>query len=247
MNYNFKYLIWVATVFLAILCIYFLSSMDQNDRLSANTNTISFSGEGKITVKPDIGLVTASIVTEAKTSKEAQDSNSKKSSAVTDFLKKQGVDEKDIKTVGYNLSPQYDYSPLSSRRPGITGYQVRQSVEIKIRNLDKVSSILDGVVTAGANEVGQLTFTVDNMEKVRTEAREKAIAEAKSKAKELRKQLGIELGKIVNFSESGDRQVMPMYADMKYGVGGAAEASSPSISTGENEIVVNVSLTYQIR
>jgi len=222
---------------------------------------VSFSGEGKVLAKPDIAVISFSILTEATSSKVAQDENSKKSQKVTDFLKKQGIDEKDIKTTGYNVYPQYSYprpcplyAPENSYYPcggtdqKITGYQVTQTFEAKVRDIDKASTILDGVVTAGANQVYNLSFQIDNPEKLKDQAREMAIKDAKDKADNLKKQLGIRLGRIVSFSENGSGWP-PIYyeakaMDSRGGMGGGVE---PSVPSGENEVTVNVTVTYQIK
>ena len=155
------------------------------------------------------------------------------------------LDDKDIKTTGYNIYPQYKYSQYGGQ-PTITGYQVNQSIEVKIRDLDKVSNILDGVISAGANIVNQLSFEIDNPDALKAEARAKAIADAKKKAGELQSQVGISLGKIVNFSENTGGYPVPIYYDAK-GIGMGGGGGGPSIHTGENEISVNVSITYQIK
>lgn len=241
---QYKPLIWSGTVVLIILAVFLLVSTNQIANTATTTNTVSFSGEGKILAKPDIAKIQFSIVTEALTSKTAQDDNSKKSKTITDYLKRQNIDDKDIKTIGYNLYPQYKYPPYGGR-PQITGYQVNQSLEVKVRNLDNTSNILDGVVSAGANQVNQLSFEVDNPDVLKTEARVKAIANAKKKANELEDQVGISLGKIVNFSENDGGYPPPIMfgaKDIGIGMGGG-----PSVPTGENEITVNVILTYQIK
>ena len=230
---------------MVILSVFLLVSTNKVWNTAATTNTVSFSGEGKVVAKPDIAKVNLSILTTAVSSKAAQDDNSKKSKAVTDYLKKQNIDDKDIKTTSYNIYPQYKYSQYGGN-PEITGYQVNQSIEIKIRNLDNVSNILDGVVAAGANQVNQLSFEIDNPDALKAEARAKAIADAKKKAGELQSQVGISLGKIVNFSENTGGYPVPIYYDAK-GIGMGGGGGGPSIPTGENEISVNVSITYQIK
>ena len=203
-----------------------------------------FSGEGKVVSKADIAAVYLSIVTESATSKSAQDDNSKKSKAVVEFLKKQKIEDKDIKTVSYNIYPQYTYPRYD--KPVISGYQVNQTMTIKIRNLDEVSAILDGVVSAGANQINSLSFEIDEPEKLKAEARKMAIADAKKKARELEKELGIDLGKIINFSENTGGFPTPVYLEAKGDMGGGGD-SGPSVPSGENEISVNVYLTYQIK
>ena len=153
--------------------------------------------------------VNSAIPTKATTSKTAQDANSPKSRAVVEFLKKQGVEEKDIKTVSYNVYPQYSYPRFDT--PQINGYEVTQKFEVKIRDLDKTNIILDGLVLAGANNIANVSFTVDDPEKLKEEARSKAIKDAKKKADALEDQLGIRLGKIVNFSENTGGYPGPYY------------------------------------
>ena len=245
MNTQFKPLIWSGAVVMIILAIFLLASTNKVVNTATTTNTVSFSGEGKVVSKPDIAKVQLSIVTDALTSKAAQDENSKKSKAVTDYLKKQNIADKDIKTTGYNIYPQYKY-PRDGSQPTITGYQVNQSMEVKVRDLDKVSNILDGVVAAGTNQVNSLSFEIDDPEELKAEARKKAIEDAENKAEELEDQLDIDLGKIVNFSENTGGYPIPIYLELKDGRGGVG-GDGPSVPTGENEIIVNVSLTYQIK
>src|SRR3989338_188956 len=228
-----KPLVWAGTVALAVLSLFLLVAMSHIASTAATTNTVSFSGEGKVTAVPDIAVISASIVTQAVDSKTAQDQNSAKSKAVTDFLKKQGIDEKDIKTTDYNIYPQYRY-PVNGGTPTITGYQVTQAYIIKVRDLDKISSILDGLVSAGANQVNNLGLQVEDQEKLTTEARQKAITDAKQKAEQLKGQVGIKLGHIVNFTENSNGSPVPMYYDKAVGMGGGG---GPEISVGQNEIV----------
>lgn len=245
----YKYLLWAGTVVLVILAIFLLVLTGQVAQ-TANPHTVSFSGEGKILAKPDIAVVYLSLITEAKTAKAAQDDNSAKSQATIAFLKKQKIDEKDIKTTGYNISPQYIYSPVSAdspttKPPQIYSYQVNQTIEIKVRDLAKVSEILDGVVLVGVNQISGLIFQTDDPEKLKAEARELAIKDAKEKANELKKQLGIRLGKIINFSEGFSGIPSPILwknAALAGDFGGG-----PEIPSGENELTVKITLTYQIK
>lgn len=267
MNNNYKYLIWAGTTTLVIFSIFLLVNIQQLADTATTTNTVSFSGEGRVSAIPDIAAVSFSIITEATTSKAAQDSNSTKSKKAVDFLKNQGINDKDIKTTGYNVYPQYSYprplpigaevqiAPSSSgvtypeyypSNPKITGYQVNQSFEVKVRDLEKVSTILDGLVTAGANQVNNLGFKIDNDEKLKDEARALAIADAKKKASMLQRQIGIRLGKIVNYQEGGYYPPIYLKAEAIDGRGGGVEPG-PSVPTGENEIMVNVTITYQIK
>lgn len=238
-----KLLGWAGFGLMVLSGIFVIVLTNHVSNSAATTNTVSFSGQGKVTAKPDVALIDLAIMTENSSSKAAQDENSRKSKAVVDFLKRQGIDEKDIKTSGYNIYPQYDYT---NGRSSLRAYQVNQSMQVKVRDLDKVNAVLDGVVTAGANQINQFQLTIDDPVKLQEEARKQAIDDAKDKAERLQDQLGISLGRIINFSESENGAIPPIYLKdtMGRGMGGGG---GPEIPTGENEIIVNVSITYQVR
>lgn len=214
---------------------------------------VSFSGEGKVLAKPDIAKISFAIISDGETLLKVQEENTFRSNRVVEFLKKAGVDNKDIKTSSYNIQPQYSSSrpcfsnvcPEPEKRPKILGYQIRNVFEVKIRVLEKAGDMLSGVVAAGANEVGNLEFSIDNEEALREEARRLAIADAKKKAAVLAKQLGVRLGRIVSFSESG--LFVPVFLKTEAFGGGGAAISSPPVQAGENEIRANVSITYELR
>lgn len=236
---------WLLVAVLALGSLWLLRSIDHMDDARAAGSTIMVSGSGKVSAKPDVAVGEFAISVERDTAQNAQDEASRKSKSVVEYLKKAGIEEKDIRTSGYNIYPQYDYA---NGRSTIRGYQVTQSLTVKVRDLDKANDILDGVVGAGVNQVNSVQFTIDDADKLKAEAREKAIADAKEKARELRGQLGVRLGRIVSFSENTGGYPVPMY-DMKAenvarGMGGGG---GPELPTGENEITVNVSITYEIK
>lgn len=203
-------------------------------------NTISVSGEGKVYTKPDIAMVSLSVVSEGKRIVDVQNSNTRKTNQVIKFIKESGVEEKDIKTAGYNLYPTYNYEEMT---PRIIGYGITQTLEVKIRNLDKVGDILEGVVINGANQIGSLYFQVDKDEEFKERARKLAIDDAKKKAEKLASQLGIKLIKISGYNESGGPYPIYRSFDLKEGMGGG---EAPQIQAGESEIIVNVTLTFEI-
>ncbi len=204
-------------------------------------NTISVNGEGKVYTKPDIALVDISVVSEGVRVVDVQKRNTEKTNQVIKFLKDSGIDEKDIKTTMYNLYPQYSYEDRIT--PAIVGYTITQTLEVKIRNLDKVGEILEGAAKNGVNQIGSLYFKVDKDKELTEQARELAIKDAKEKAKKLASQLGVRLTKISNYSESNG--ISPIYRglDFKEGMGGGG---TPQIQTGESEIIVSATLIYEI-
>jgi len=120
----------------------------------------------------------------------------------------------------------------------------RWETQVKIRDLNKIGEIIQGATSAGANQTGNLQFTIDDQDGFKKQAREKAIKEAKEKAKELAEQLGVKLVRITGFSEGG---VIPRYYD--YGLKEMAvssESPMPQIETGENKIEISVNITFEI-
>ena len=216
---------------------------------------IAVNGEGKVTARPDVAKITAAILTQHELLKAAQEENSRKSNVLVGYLKSMGVEEKDIKTVGYNIFPQYRYPrpcPFGlypcppEESPRITGYQVRNSYEVTIRDLAKAGEILAGIVGAGANEVSGITFTIDNPDELKAEARKKAIDDARVKAGKLAKDLGRRLGRIISFSEGGYFPP-PIFLERGLAVDGKGGDIAPSVQPGENEIMVTVSITYEFK
>jgi uncharacterized protein YggE len=210
-----------------------------------NSSQVTVQGEGKVYVRPDIALVSLGVKTEGKTTADAITENSEKMNAVIKAVKDSGVDEKDIQTTNYSLSPLYNYTEAAGRI--FQGYTLYQELQVKIRDFSKVGDILQKAVAQGANLTSNLQFTIENPEQYKQEARAKAIEQAKANAKNLEKTSGIKLGKLINVYEN---YVYPMMYDSKaVGIGGGIEESAPSpvIQPGQTEINVTINLTYRVR
>ncbi len=222
----------------------------------AATNTISVSGDGEVFAVPDTATFSVTIQEEAKDVKAAQDVATKKGNDIIDYLKQQGIDEKDIQTTDYSVYPQYDYITAVCTQgycpPGkqtLRGFQVSQTLTVKVRDTKKAGELLSGVGSRGVSSVSGLSFTIDDQDKLEAEARDKAITKAKEKAEVLAESLGVRIVRVVGFSEGGIGG--PIYyakAMMSYGMGGAeSDTPSPEIPTGQNKIISNVTVTYEVR
>lgn len=247
---EYKNLVSILLVILGVFLVVLVISniIDVRDKLKETKNTITVSDIGTIYTKPDLVLATASVVTEEKTVAESLNKNTKKMNAVIKFVKEQGIEDKDLKTTGFNIYPRYEWYDESEIYPKgkrvLAGYEVSQSLQIKIRDMEKIGAVIQGVTDAGANEVSDLQFTIDKQDEFKKQAREEAIKKAKLKAKELAEQLGVKLVRISNFSESS---VVPYFYSMKEAAPQAmGGGETPSIQTGENKIEVAVSITYEI-
>lgn len=252
-------------IFSAIISVYFLAKIATEIKQYAllgsgvaATNVISFSGSGEVFAIPDIANISFTVRHDAKTVKSATDMVSVDKKKALDFLKKSGVEEKDIKTISYNSYPKYEYQngpeiaclSINCPRPGkqvLVGYEVSESVSVKIRDTEKAGVVIDGISALGISELSGPDFAIDNEDKLKEEARAKAISDAKAKAEILAKDLGVKLVRIVNFSESGNYPMMYKSMEVSIDSMGGGSAPSTELSKGEQKITSNVTITYEIR
>ncbi|MEW5907807.1 MAG: SIMPL domain-containing protein [Patescibacteria group bacterium] len=246
LNENLQKLLSITFIILAIfLAVEAYNGIKENKYIGRNLNqidTITVNATGEIFAKPDTAQISISVVKEAATAAEAQKQHTEAINKVVEFIKQSGVEEKNIKTSSYNIFPRYDY--IENRGRVFRGYEVNQTLDIKVRNLDNVGKILSGATEAGANQISSISFVIDDEEAVKREARKQAIEKAKQKAEELKEDLNVKLLRLVNFSESGE--VSPIFKSEALGVGGGPEIA-PEIPAGENKITIIVSLTYEIK
>lgn len=228
------------------------------ERTSTSSRQVSVNGEGKISLRPDTAVFDASVVTQAKRVSDAQRQNSQRSNMIIDLLKQRGIAEKDIKTINYSIAPQYVYSssrPCTAascppqRPPEIAGYEVRDTIEIKIHDLTKTDALLKDVTSVGVNEISSLSFRVDDEDAAKAEARTKAIADAQIKASALARDLGVRLGRIVAYydDQNGPPQPVGIYAGPQMMKADAVGSAAPQVQPGEQEIRAVVTVTYEFR
>lgn len=231
-------------------------TMQQARYMYSGPTTISVSGEGEAIAVPDIARFSFSVTEKGVDAKTTQDAASTKINELMAALKEAGVEEKDIKTEYYNLYPTYRYEdrvcPMGSFYcPGgeqvEDGYEVTQSLAIKVRDLDKAGELLALVGSKGATNISSLEFTLDDSSVLKDEARAAAIADAKAKAEVLADDLDVRIVKMVGYFED-DGMVTPYY-----GMGGtmmekdAMQSAAPSVPAGENTTTSRVTITYQVR
>lgn len=245
----------LSIIFILVLIGYYSASttekMKQADYIGKDNNVIAVSKKGTVYAVPNLVKVSFSIITEEKKVGDALKGNSEKSSAVIETLKFQGVGESDIKTTYFNVYPLYEWRKVDSSdiystgTRVLVGYEARQTIEAKIRNVEKVSDIIEACVDAGANEVSDLSFVVENEDSFKTQARTKAIIDAKNEASQIAQTLGVKLGDIVSFTESTYVPYDYLKATSSSAAGlGSAESS---IATGENKIEVTVNISFEIK
>lgn len=208
--------------------------------------TVSVDGEGKVSAVPDIAELQFGVQTSRQKSAQAAMTELKtKMNDVVAAVKAQGIEDKDITTQSLSLSPVFDYA---DGRQIPQGFQASQSLVVKVRKLETIGDVLNVAVAKGSNQIGSVSFTIDDPTLLRSEARTLAIKLAKAKAQKLAVELGMSLGEIKGFSEGGyvpaPRQ---MYTNMMKADMAGAVAESVPVPTGEQEIVVDVTVTYELR
>ncbi|MBI1974863.1 MAG: SIMPL domain-containing protein [Parcubacteria group bacterium] len=231
-------------VFLVSLILLALSGAWQLYRSAPESRTIFVTGSGKAVAKPDIAEVSFSVVSEGTVPASVQSLNDQKVSSVVEFVKSWGVDEEDVKTTSYNLSPQYVYDEDVKEPPKIIGYTLTQSLSVKVRDIAMAGEVVGGLTDAGANQIYGITFSVDDPEPLNTQAREEAVMKARVEAATIAKSLGVRLGKVLSMSESSNFVPAPFALG---GAGGGIAFEKAPIEPGTLEFSVSVSITYSIR
>ena len=239
MDKTLKNLIILSQLLFAIFGSWFIY---EYSKIHQPQRTFSVIGEGKESVIPNIAEIRIGVITEGNDLKNLQQENSDKMNKIINFLKSRGINEEDIKTENYSITPKYDYKFSPYR---IVGYTISQNLVVKIRDLTKIGDILQGAVQNGANNVSGPNFTIDEPEVYLEKAREKAILDAKEKAEKIAKVAGFKLGKIVSINEYSMAQPIPLYLK-SLGIGGETEAP-PQIEPGSQEIKVQVNITFEIK
>lgn len=219
------------------------------------SNLITVDASADVVAVPDVATFSFTVNETAKTVADAQSAATTKTNAALKVVRDAGIEDRDISTLSYNINPRYEYqsaacSALSSYCPPgksvLVGYEVSQTIQIKIRDLSKAGALFTSIGSLGVQNVDSLNFSVDDPEQLKAQARAEAIKKAQAKARTLARDLGVDLGDIVSFNESNGVG-RPYY----YGMGGDAlveskVAAAPEVPAGEQKITSTVSITYEI-
>jgi hypothetical protein len=223
-------------------------------------STVMVSGDGEAYAIPDVATFNFSVVEVGATVKQAQEKADQKISKALSSVRETGIEEKDIKTTNYSVYPKYEWEQTYCIQmvgavcpPGknvLTGYEVNQTITVKVRDVEKAADLVTKVGAAGVSNISGLEFTVDDKEKYIEMARSQAIEKAKNKAKQLAKDLDVRLGRMLYFNENGN--YVPYYGmDYAMGLGGGEKGgvavSRAELPTGETKIVSQVTITYEIK
>ena len=213
---------------------------------AAQPRTLNVSGNGTVSLTPDIAYITIGVHTEDPAIATAVKNNNTQAQAVVDALKKAGIAGKDIQTSNFSVYSNNGQSFDKTTGQPINGgyYAVDNTVNVTLRDLSHLGSVLNTAVGAGANNINSISFDVADKTTAMEEARQKAMANAGSLATELAKTAGVQLGEIQAISYSDNSPLS------SYGMGGggaAAPNASVPIQPGQTQISVTVSVTYALK
>ena len=240
--------LFLATLGLLSVTAIVIVSLVTTNRLN-NQDRFAVTGSGTVYAKADIANIVVGFKSGVKkTAAEATAENTKKMNNIIGALKKLDIEEKDIQTTEYTLSPVYNWT--NEKGQELVGYEVSQNLTVKIRDLNKIGDVIARTTEQGANQIGSVNFTIDDEFELRNQARALAIKKAQEKARLIAEQSGMKLGKIKGFSEGSNDATPILYSNAKVMLsqeGAGMDLSEPLIPSGQNEIKVDVTLMYEVR
>jgi uncharacterized protein len=201
---------------------------------------ITVSGAGVAGGTPDVAEITVGVSATRKAVKEARAEAAAAMAAVIAAVKALGVADKDVQTQNLSLSPSYDYSGST---PRLTGYQFSNSIRVIVRELEKLSAVIDQAASVGATAIQSVEFRIDNPKRLETEARKLAMADARAKADALAALAGVRIVGVASISESGDVPMPPR--PMMESFAAKRDMATP-VEAGSTEISVGVTVAYLI-
>jgi uncharacterized protein len=225
---------------------------DVNSVNTSKSDAFSVSGEGRVKASPDSATVRLGVVATAATSEQAKTALNTNINKVIEAVKALGIEEKSIKTENFNVYPEYDaVRPLPadqsvSNQDKISGYTANTNIAVTVDNAEIANKIVDAGVSAGANQVGGVDFQVKDKTASLNKAREMAVADAKKKAEDAARIAGFKLGKVINYSEGSDGNY-PRFLPAAGGGDAKMQSAPTEVQPGTNEIMVTVTLSYEIR
>ena len=198
-------------------------------------------GEGSVSVAPDVVQIRSGVTTRGKTVREATETNSKTMAAILTALTESGIPQKDVRTAQLSIQPVYA-SQDSGKEQKLVGYSVANHVSAKIKHIDRLGDVLDRLIAAGATDLWNVEFLVSDPGKALDQAREAAIADARRKAEVYARAAGVTLGRVVSIEEeSGSSSPVPMRA-----LGQPAPSMQMPIAPGESTLRARVTVGFEI-
>lgn len=206
------------------------------------TPSITVSGTGRVKAEPDVADINLGVTKQGEDAKTAADDAAATMAAVIEALKAAGIAEADIQTTTISLNPVYDWEETP---PEIEGWEASNLVNITVRDIESVGSVVDAATAAGATNINGITFRVDDPTTAEAEARAAAVADARSKADQLATAAEVTIVGVLSMSESGAQAPQPIYME-RAAFDTAAGAAETPVMPGQVELSINVLIQYEI-
>ncbi len=230
-------------VSLFVLMAVLLSSCSGVGYNEKNLRTMSVTGHGEVYLIPDIAYINIGTRSEAMDVATALADNNQQAKSISAVLTEQGIDPLDIQTTAFNVYPYQNYGP--DGQPAEMKYVVENTVNVKVRALNRLGEILDAVVRSGANQINGISFDLEDKKQAESEARRLAIQDATEKAQELAGIAGINLGQLQNINVYSNGSPQPLF-NVK-GSGYSDVTSEAPISSGQMIISADANLVYSLK
>ena len=227
--------------------------------IAPGSTLLSVNAEGRSLRRPDLAMFSAGVVTQAKTAAAALAANAERMDAVVASLRSAGVAERDIQTSALSVQPQYYYpqpeprprtpgaAPAEPQPPRIIGYEARNSVQVRVRDLARMGRVIDALVAAGANQIDGPSFTLDESEPALDEARIEAMKQARARAELYARAAGLRVKRIVSISEGGGYYPVMQAITVTGRAVGAPPPPPPSpVSPGELALGVTLAVQFEL-
>ncbi len=225
-----------------------MAAAHQGDASTQRTpRVLSVSGEGTVDAAPDTASIVIGVVTQAKTAREAVSENTTATEAVLASLTSAQIEKRDVATSGFSVQPRYNYQRNGGgESPKIEGYEARNSLTVRVRDLAKLGNILDAAVTTGSNQIGGISFDVADKNPLLDKARTEAIADARRKADVFANAAGVKLGRVLSIETGPQRWTQPRGLPLAARADALVASAPVPIEAGEQSFRATVDVAWEI-
>lgn len=209
-----------------------------------STRSITVSDSATVKVKPDTAFITIGVTNRGKSASVVSSVNASKTSAVVNAIVKTGIPKSNVTTVDFSIQPEMNYKKSLAV---IVGYSAHNSVRIRTKDLDKLSKLIDTAVSAGANNVREISFDIENPQELHQKALALAVKKAGNKARTIAQSIGAKLGPAISASESmGDALAYSINSTVSAGEMPGMPSQTP-IEPGQKSVTAQVEVVYSLR
>lgn len=202
--------------------------------------SVDVTGEGMVTVVPDEVTINLRVENTGAEPKDLKRENDRIVNEVLKFIRQSGIDDKDVRTQYIRLNKNFDYNSKTYN------YSANQSIAVKLRDLKKYESVMNGLLESGINRIDGVVFSSSKQKELESEARKMAMANAKMKAEEYAGALGQSIGKAISITEFQQSVSPNPYARGLMAMEASGGADQQTIAPGEMKIKVDINVRFEL-